>query len=255
MTYDEYAHLKGWHLSDFSTCPPGESAYYTAELARHGFCCQGRRILELGFGNGLFLRFARDSGADIVGVEIQDELLRTAEDKGFVVYRSLDHVLEVELEHSFDLAVAFDVIEHLSPKEAVEVLQKMHRLIKQDTGLFIARFPNGDSPFSLPIQNGDYTHKVAIGGGMIAQILGRSGWRINYLGEPVVFWDTFKDRVLHGGLYFLRRCFERLILTLYYGRRGPSTLFYNYILAASPNSPGPASERRQASQPSRTSSV
>jgi SAM-dependent methyltransferase len=243
MNYDGYTELKGWHPSAFSACTAGERAYYDAELVRHGFTCKGRRILELGYGNGSFLGFARDSGADVVGIEIQAELLGAARDRGFVVYRSLDQVLEVEAEKSFDLVVAFDVIEHLSPDEAVEMLRKMHRLVKEGTGLLLARFPNGDSPFSLPFQNGDYTHRTAVGAGMIKQMLGNSGWKINYLGEPVWILATLKDRILRGGRHFLRRFLERLVVTLYYGVNGPSTLFYNYILSASPTATIPPRER------------
>lgn len=238
MSYHEYAELKGWDGFDFGKCSFGESAYYAMELARHGFSCQGRRILELGFGNGMFLRFARDSGAEVVGVEIQDDLLKRAADRGFVVYRSLDQVLESAVGKNFDLAVAFDVLEHLSPEETVETFRKMQRLVKPDTGLFIARFPNGDSPFSLPLQNGDYTHRIALGAGIVSQILARGGWKINYLGEPMLTPATFRERMLLSPAHVFRRALERLLIALYYGRHGPSTLYHNYILVASPNMQG-----------------
>lgn len=229
--YDDYVRLKGWRFAT-GECPPGEAAYFAAELGRHGFCCEGRSILEIGFGSGTFLRFARDNGADVVGVEIQEELLEAARAEGYAVFGSVDKVIETYPDRCFDLVAAFDVLEHLQPEESVAILRKLRRLIQSGTGLLIARFPNGDSPFGLPLQNGDYTHSVALGAGIVEQILGRSGWRINYLGEPALVLSTPGSWLFQAPRHAARRFVERLILTFYFGRGGPSTLFYNYVLAA-----------------------
>jgi len=52
----------------------------------------------------------------------------------------------------------------------------------RDGGHFIARFPNGDSPFGLPYQNGDVTHVTAIGSGKVAFFAAKSNMEIVFLG-------------------------------------------------------------------------
>jgi hypothetical protein len=233
MTYDGYAAQKGWLATAFGTCPDAEAGYYAAELARFGVQCSGRRILEFGFGNGAFMRFARDNGADVVGIEIQNDLLQLARLNGYTVYPDLDSAIVAQPARDFDLLVAFDVLEHLEPDEAIDSLNKLGQLARPDSALLIARFPNGDSPFGLALQNGDFTHRFALGAGIVRQLLQRSGWQLNYLGEPKLVLNSFRHFAVRGSLNLVRRLLERLVLSLYFGRSGPITLVSNYLLVAS----------------------
>jgi hypothetical protein len=232
MTYEGYAEQKGWSATDFGRCTPGEAGYYAAELKRFGVQCSGRRFLEMGFGNGSFMRFARDSGAEIVGVEIQESLLQLARRNGYTVYADLDSAMEAQPSGSFDLLIAFDVLEHLALDEAIATLKKLSQLARPASARLIARFPNGDSPFGLPLQNGDFTHRTALGAGIIRQLLECSGWRLNYLGEPKLMLNSIYSFAIRGSLNLIRRLLERLVLSLYFGRGGPITLVSNYLLVA-----------------------
>jgi len=234
MTYRGYAEAKDWKEADFASCSAELSSYFAAELARHSISFGAARIFELGFGNGSFLRFARDNGADIVGIEVQDELLSRASEKNFTVYHSIEEARASEAGHSFDLVVAFDVFEHLEPAELIEMLHEARSLLKTGTGRLLARFPNGDSPFSLPFQNGDFTHRTVLGAGKIEQILAQCGWQSIFLGEPVWTATTLGRRFQNAVRNGLRHSLERLLIYLYYGRVGPATLYYNYILIAAP---------------------
>ena len=52
-------------------------------------------------------------------------------------------------------------------------------------GKFIARVPNGDSPFGMPLQNGDLTHQTIIGSGIMKYLSNSLGFKIIFLGaEP-----------------------------------------------------------------------
>jgi SAM-dependent methyltransferase len=235
VDYQNYSRNKGWAADAFGECPPSLHHYYKVELARAGFSCSGRRVLELGFGNGSFLSFARASGAEAIGVELQPELVERARARGFVAYPSLDKLLEQEAPHSIDLAVALDVLEHLSSDEAVELLRKLARLLVPGTGLLLSRFPNGDSPFSLPYQNGDVTHRTALGYGAVQQIMAQADWRLLYLGEPALASLTLRDRLKNLVKLTARRAIELPLMQLYYGSGRPSTWFWNYLMVAQPS--------------------
>lgn len=162
-------------------------------------------------------------------------LLARAAKKQFHVYNTLDNIQAVYSAHSFDLIAAFDVFEHLSPQESIAALTQMKQLAKPGA-LLIARFPNGDSPFSLPLQHGDYTHKIALGKGCVDQIFHQGGWDVRYLGEPTWTFLNFRSRVKHSVRHMLRRGLEKIVMALYFGNTPPATFYHNYILAASPSS-------------------
>lgn len=226
--YDRYDQFKDWTPASFGACSPGMADYYRAELARHGMDVNGKRVLEIGFGNGEFLQFARTAGGEVHGIEIQPALLERARTHGFSVHGDLDAGIAA-LSGPVDLFALFDVLEHLAPEETIALLQKLAGVAAPSGALLVARFPNGDSPFSLPLQNGDFTHRLAIGAGIAHRMLTLGGWRIVHLGDPAWPRDVAtRIRVA------LRRAAELMIGSLFWGRQRPSTLFHNYILAARP---------------------
>jgi 2-polyprenyl-3-methyl-5-hydroxy-6-metoxy-1,4-benzoquinol methylase len=232
--YEGYAQAKHWQEENFGQISEGERHYLRSELTRHGVSLRGRHMLEIGFGSGNFLRFARDEGADVVGIEIQDDLLTRAAANGFEAYPSLEALHMANGKRSFTLVVAFDVLEHLTADEAIDMLKKLRDLVDPSEGMLLARFPNGDSPFSLPIQNGDFTHRSTLGAGVVGQLLRHSGWKLAYLGEPTWAFNSMRDVMVGGTRNLLRRGFEKIILQVYYGRSGPQTFYPNYILTAKP---------------------
>ena len=60
------------------------------------------------------------------------------------------------------LLVAFDIFEHLNNAELICLLKQIKRVSKKN-GFLVARFPNADSPFGMPYQNGDISHLSSIG--------------------------------------------------------------------------------------------
>ena len=84
----------------------------------------------------------------------------------------------------FDLVIALDVMEHINKKDLEKFLFEVQRVLIKG-GKFIARVPNGDSPFGLPLQNGDLTHQSIIGSGIMKYLSNSLGLKIIYLGaEP-----------------------------------------------------------------------
>ena len=112
-------------------------------------------VLEVGFGNGHFLKWARKQGYQIYGQERSLDLVTSLKKQGFSCF----HVSESKELSSkkFDLIMAFDVFEHLGFEESISKLSEWLGLLA-DGGQILLRFPNGSSPFSGHYFWGDATH-------------------------------------------------------------------------------------------------
>ena len=113
-------------------------------------------------------------GWDVFGVELNDNLISSAKKAGFEV--KPDDLIKFE-KSEFDLIVAFDVIEHVEQSEILDFLVTYKSLLA-DSGKVLLRFPNGDSPLGLQLQNGDPTHKTWIGSNKIQYFAEMCGFEV-----------------------------------------------------------------------------
>lgn len=173
----DYVGWKSWREADFGKYSDREARYLELELGQ--YLAPGKRFLEVGFGNGSVLFWARDRGAIVAGVELEPELVRRAKKHGIEAHASLDAALE----KGFDVIVAFDVLEHIPAADTVDFLETVRSRMAADA-VFIARFQNGDSPLSMHVQNGDMTHINCIGFGRIRQLSQMSHLAIKELRDP-----------------------------------------------------------------------
>lgn len=164
--YEGYADWKGW-TGEF-TASDKHARYFRAEF--EGLPLAGREVLEIGFGNGGFLAWARQQGAKVTGLEINPDMLAAAARLGYPARNAELRTLVAEGRHC-DLVVAFDVLEHWSHAELIENFRAIADLLNPG-GHFLARFPNGHSPFGRVYQYGDFTHRSVL-----------SRYRIEYLAE------------------------------------------------------------------------
>lgn len=168
QNYENYEVWKGWSETDFGHFGSQEGSYFAGEL--EGIGLKGKRLLEIGFGTGKFLSWAKSQGAKTYGTEIIPSLLRAAEARG---HRILESRLKDNMQGfagKLDVVAAFDVLEHLSRSEIGDLLDDVAQLLTVG-GTFIARFPNGQSPFGLPHQHGDWTHRTALSKACFEQLL------------------------------------------------------------------------------------
>ena len=178
---EDYDSWKGWSEEAFGQIDNVTRANFVAELRRvYSNLPISLNVLEIGFGNGSFLRYARDMNWTVVGVEINEVLIKRARMNGYDVRGIND--LRFLPDENYDLIVAFDVLEHIPQDITLSFLEEIRRLMKLG-GYFIARFPNGDSPFSLPLQNGDVTHVSMIGSGKIKYYSQKLDLKIIYMGR------------------------------------------------------------------------
>lgn len=166
QAYAGYAAWKGWDRPFSYT---GEEAQYFKGEAR-GVAISGADVLEIGFGSGGFLAWAREQGAQVAGVEIIPELIDMARSEAI-------ELLPADLEDAvasnagrFDTIVAFDMFEHM-PANLVSIRLRTCASLLKPGGHMILRFPNGQSPFGLVPQAGDPTHRSMLSQSAIGQLI------------------------------------------------------------------------------------
>jgi SAM-dependent methyltransferase len=167
--YAGYTSWKGWDGA--FEARERDARYFVTEFA--GIEIAGKRVLEIGFGNGRFLAWARAQGADVSGLEINPDMLEAANHHGYAVRNAALGDLVGERVH-YDLIVAFDVLEHWDTDELIANFRHVADLLEAG-GVFLARFPNGHSPFGRIYQHGDFTHKSVISAFKIDYLAGISG--------------------------------------------------------------------------------
>jgi SAM-dependent methyltransferase len=171
--YDnDYLEWKAWVDQAFCVLTAEHSRYFAAEVRKTKQPLPaGSKVLEVGFGQGRFLAYARSQQWQVTGTELNPHLVERGKAMGLDVHQTQD--LAQWADGSFDLVVAFDVLEHVPPAEALAFLRALFRVLRPG-GCVLLRFPNGDSPFGLAHQNADVTHLNAIGRGKVlywAQVL------------------------------------------------------------------------------------
>lgn len=160
-----YQEWKSW--DDLFVCDDTQRRYFENEFA--GIDLAGKRLLEIGFGSGSFLRWATDRQAKVVGCELIDPICAAGRERGYDTrYGDISSTVDPSQE-SFDLVVAFDVLEHIPPSEFMDFF-KFIRSVMNPGARFLVRVPNGQSPFGLINQYGDMTHVNVLSKGRFEQL-------------------------------------------------------------------------------------
>jgi len=221
---DEYAGYGEWkQWQHFGVLSSVDARYFRRELA--GLLpLKGKRILEVGFGNGAFLSFARGQGAEVHGTEIIPGLISAARKAGFDAGTGKAYLGVKKHAGRFDAVLAFDVIEHMDKQELVGFFKAVHALLRPG-GVFLVRFPNGDSPFGRHYQYGDITHKTVIGGRLIEHLAALCGYTVREVRNPRT---QFLDNPLLRAVQVLQRGLRNLVEMgvgyTYFNRRLPLDL-------------------------------
>jgi len=179
---------------------------YLRRLVRNHFPKQRDAIIvDLGCGHGALLHVLTQLGyRNVRGIDASAEQVATARRLGIsgVEQGNVLDVLASMPDHSQDVVVAFDVIEHFTKVELVDLVDQVRRVLRP-TGRWIIHAPNGESPFGMGIRYGDITHEQAYTRSSIAQLLLSSGFaRV----------ESFEDQpVPHGVKSCIRLLLWKLI--------------------------------------------
>lgn len=100
----------------------------------------GKRILELGFGQGLFLQQCRDAGMEVTGLEVREPVYqKTRQAFGDMDLRLYDGCTIPAEDSSIDYIVSFQVLEHVAELE--QLFDECVRVLKPG-GIMYHRLPN-----------------------------------------------------------------------------------------------------------------
>ena len=214
--YESYTDFKGWGAFDEALFQ-ARSAYFEGEFR----ACKigGARILEIGYGRGYFLHWARRKGAEVCGIEISPEMYERLKGEGFEVY--IGNVLDNPdlAERQFDLIVALDVFEHLPLDDLKQLLVwcAAHLAVG---GRLIARFPNTQSPFSMIYQHGDVTHVTYLSASIFQQLLLGTGLELERSGNAYrAKTGGLPQRLARLCIRTARNLLEMTLAYLYFGGR------------------------------------
>lgn len=209
--YAAYDGWKGW--SEPFTCPPEQARYFAAEM--HGITIAGTRVLEIGFGNGEFLGWARARGADIVGSERTPSAIAAAETAGITLIPPDFETGAIQWADQFDIIAAFDVFEHLDPATIMAKLRAIDTMLRPG-GWLVLRYPNGQSPFGLAAQHGDATHVTALSRAKIEQYMADTSLvthRYGGVARPAA--GSVLKRLVRGVRHVLRDCHGAMMRFIY----------------------------------------
>lgn len=228
--FESHAYWQGMTEAPATAAP--DYHYYAWGLERLG-PGEGRRLLDVGCGLGLFLDAARQRGFEVEGTELSDYAAEATRRRcGCPV-----HVGELELldlpAHSFDVVAGWDVIEHV--RDVRGTLRAMARLLKPG-GHLLLRTINEDA---LVVQLPSWLYRLS-GGRLygparrvheiyhlcffthanLAKLLADQGLQVRdrmdsdialpRLGVPKLLWPAIG--LLYGLQGLLGRRFEQLVL-------------------------------------------
>ncbi len=210
--YAKYEEWKGWGEDQFMVLTDSERAYYDAEFS--DVPVRGEKVLEIGFGSGTLLAWLREKGAELSGTEISEQGRTLAARRGVTVL-DIDLCQAESMAGQFGVVAAFDVLEHLTYSQIATLLDRIAILLRPG-GYFIARFPNGASPFGRMHQHGDITHISTLTENKIVQLMSGKPFSVQRAGDAAAAdHGGFATRLAKYGRRLLRRGFERGVSALY----------------------------------------
>jgi SAM-dependent methyltransferase len=181
------------------------SPYLNRLVRRHFPADRDSSILEVGCGSGALIKAAKAIGyRHISGVDGSEEQIAAAH--RFGIYEAqlgdiFSHLRNIP-DSSLDCVLAFDVIEHFTANELVNLVDEIARVLRP-AGRWIVHAPNAEGPFFGRSRYGDITHELAFTRTSISQILLSSRFS-----EVRCFEDA---PIPHGLLSLMRYALWKLI--------------------------------------------
>lgn len=184
--YEAYASdHEGVSAAQLPAAFQGRAPYLKALFRRWVPADRSTRIFDLGCGNGALLYFLKELGyTNLFGVDVSPEQVALARHLGLntVVQGDLRLTLERSPEGSADVLFAFDVLEHFTRPDLLEIGDRMARVLAPG-GRLILHVPNGAGIFCGFIRYGDLTHELAFTYQSLRQFGNACGLRLEAVAE------------------------------------------------------------------------
>jgi hypothetical protein len=194
-------------------------------------------IVDLGCGNGAFVRLLQADGFDAEGSDISPEQAALAGAAG-VRQGDFRALLAVHPAH-YATVTATDLLERLTKREALQAFDDVAAALRPG-GVFVGRVPDAVSPLGGHIRPGDFTHQTSFTARSIRQLAAPAGFgevvarscppaghglpsaaRVVVWqdptpagNQPFVSADRRGTCVFNGGIYNRRQLAKRCRLTL-----------------------------------------
>ena len=119
-------------------------------------------ILDIGCGEGYFLRMLKQSGyGTLSGVDLDNAQVEQAKAAGLESVFCQDALSYLAgAQSKYDLICAFNFFEHLTKEEVLTLLQSVSDALRPG-GKLLALTPNGLSPFSGSTRYWDFSHELS----------------------------------------------------------------------------------------------
>lgn len=199
---NEYSCWKEWDEDDFGCPTIGDYVYFKKIFKLANVNIEGKRVLEIGFGNGQLMGLLKKLKPEkMVGVEQINLLVERATNHSFEAYHGkltdIDELTNIE----FDIIIAIDVLEHLEYGELVELFNWIKSHLSK-SGTFISRFPEGSSALGLRNQNGDFTHKTSLTETKLDFLAKQSGLSVDMYFDDLIYSNYLSKMGILGSIIF-----------------------------------------------------
>jgi len=179
VTTDYRSKLYGSYVFGHQGVLPEErnQARMAADVLRHLPARRDVRILDLGCGQGMLVRFLRANGySQVTGIDVSADQIALAHELGTDGVREADLFETAEAEAGrWDVVVALDVVEHFDRPDVQRLFSALARLLRAG-GTLVLRTPNGSSPYSGRYQFSDLTHGVIYTDRSLEQVAAATGF-------------------------------------------------------------------------------
>jgi len=98
-------------------------------------------LIEIGCGEGAFLKKIRDTVPYIIGIEYNEHAVKTARNNGFIIYTP-----DYNIEEKFDAIIAFHILEHMA--DPLDFIRSLSARIKNHGKIYLS-VPNQDGPIQF----------------------------------------------------------------------------------------------------------
>jgi SAM-dependent methyltransferase len=136
------------------------------------------KIVDLGCGHGGLLYYLKRAGfRNIEGVDASGEQIALAHRCGIheAKLQPLDSFLTEAASNSYDVAILFDVLEHLTPAQVFSTLDGVLRILRSG-GRCILHVPNAEGIHGMRSRYDDFTHELSFTPRTLRQITSTVGF-------------------------------------------------------------------------------
>ena len=171
-------------------------------------------VLDLGCGNGQFLRFLKEQGyKNYYGIDVSKQQIDFCKEKvtDKVEVADIFGFLR-DKKNAFDLVVMNDVLEHIPKEKLFELLGLIHNSLRNN-GMFAAKVPNMSNPFGLINRYMDITHEIGFTEFSMIECLGMSGFgdiKVKGVSYPVISVKTAVAKVFEVIVHFIIKILLRI---------------------------------------------